>query len=269
MVVPGLRRHLAVDEPACRLKVEQRDLRLQQRRLHPLSLPRYLPFKERGENAERAVEAGPQVGDRDADAHRALSGQAGDRHEAAHALGDLVKAGTFRIWPILPEAGDAAIDEARIDLAQRLVVDLQLVLYVGPVVLDQHVGPRHELRQHLATGRLLEVERHAALVAMQVLEVGAVAAAESFFTRRLDFDDLGAPVGELPHAGRAGPHPRQVDDGKAFERLGTHPQLLTLSSSTRTICAGSISSQTGSCSLTTLAGGANTRSRSPPSTPKT
>ena len=34
-----------------------------------------------------------QVGDRNADPHRPLAGQAGDRHQPAHALGDLIEAG--------------------------------------------------------------------------------------------------------------------------------------------------------------------------------
>ena len=56
----------------------------------------------------RAEEAGGEIGDRDADAHRALPRQAGDRHQPAHALRDLVEARAGRVGPVLAEAGDAA-----------------------------------------------------------------------------------------------------------------------------------------------------------------
>ena len=51
-----------------------------------------------------------QVGDRDADAHRALARQAGDRHQPAHALRDLVEARPLAIRPVLAEARDAGVD---------------------------------------------------------------------------------------------------------------------------------------------------------------
>ena len=64
---------------------------------------------------ERREEPGGEIGERDAGAHRAAAGLAGDRHEARHALRDLVDAGPVAIGPVLAEAGDAGIDEARID----------------------------------------------------------------------------------------------------------------------------------------------------------
>src|SRR5260370_40336978 len=66
VIVAGLRRHLFGDEPARRLEVGQRDLRLKQRGAHPLALAGYLALAQRNQEAERATESGPQVGDRDA-----------------------------------------------------------------------------------------------------------------------------------------------------------------------------------------------------------
>ena len=107
-----------------------------------------------------------------------------------------------------------------------LVVDLQPLLHVGPEVLDHHVG----LLDH-AAGRPrgppcdFRLSVMLALVAVQVLEVGALArAARRVAARRvrrhLDLDDIGAPVGELAHAGRARPHAGQVENGEARKRLG-------------------------------------------------
>ncbi len=66
----------------------------------------------------------------------------------------------------------------------------------------------------------LEIEREASLVAVQVLEVGAMAAAGVVLLghRHLDLDDIGAPVGELPHADRPAAHPREVEHLEARQR---------------------------------------------------
>ena len=81
--------------------------------------------------------------------------------------------------------------------------------------------------------RRLEIQRHAALVAVQVLKIRAVvrAAHRLRSPAALDLDDIGAPVGELPHAGRAGAHPRQIEHRETRKRLrgtGKRHRLLLL-----------------------------------------
>ncbi len=68
------------------------------------------------------------------------------------------------------------------------------------------------LRNAAQTGLGLQVQRQAALVAVQVLEIrtGAWTAELRGVDRCFDLDDIGAPVGKLPHAGRAGSDPRKV-----------------------------------------------------------
>ena len=56
-------------------------------------------------------QSGAQIGDRDADAHRALSGQTGHRHQAAHALRNLIEARPVGVGAVLAEAGDAGVDQ--------------------------------------------------------------------------------------------------------------------------------------------------------------
>ena len=158
-----------------------------------------------------------KIGNRNADAHRPVSRQAGDRHQPAHALRDLVEAGPVGVRPILAEAGDAGVDEARIDARQRLVVDAQALLHAGPEILHDHVRLLHHALERGEAFRRLEVQRHAALVAVQVLEVGALARAAHRLLRpgrRFDLDDVGAPVGELARASRPGPHAGEVEDGE-------------------------------------------------------
>ena len=58
----------------------------------------------------------------------------------------------------------------------RLVIDAEPVLHVGPVILDQHVGLAHQALENRDALRLLRSSADRALVAVQVLEIGAVAA---------------------------------------------------------------------------------------------
>jgi hypothetical protein len=133
--------------------------------------PRLLALEQRHQDAERAEQARAEIGDRDADPHRALSGQAGDRHQSAHALRDLVEARSVGVRSGLPETGNAGIDQLGIDLAQLRVVDAEPAFHVRAEILHHHVGLlHHALERRQGRGRL-EIERHAALVAVQILEV--------------------------------------------------------------------------------------------------
>src|SRR5450755_4177455 len=79
--------------------------------------------------------------------------------------------------------------------------------------------------------------------------------------RHLDLDAVGAPVGEIAHGGRAGAHPRQIEHGKAGKRSCGHGLTLGWNDySTRTMAAGSISSQTRLPISKTVLGPVETRS---------
>jgi hypothetical protein len=149
MVVAGLLGHFVRDGPARALEIEHRDLRRQQRAFDPLPLARHLAFQERDQDAHRGEDAGREVGDRDADAHRPLPRQPGDRHEAAHALGDLVEARPVAVGAALAEPGDAGIDQARVDRLERGIVDAEPLLDVGAEILDHDIGIAHQLPKNL------------------------------------------------------------------------------------------------------------------------
>ena len=146
---------------------------------------------------------------------------AGDRHQPAHPLRDLVDPGAPGIGTVLAKTGDAAVDDARVDFFDRLVIDAEPVLHIRLVVLDDDVGAPRELKEDVETFLGLQVQGHRPLVAVQVLKVGTVAPAAGsvdLLTRRLDLDDLRAPIGELAHRCRAGAMRRQVDHKKIVER---------------------------------------------------
>ena len=110
-------------------------------------------------------------------------------------------------------------------LRKALVVDAEPGLDVGAEVLDHARRRFSTSRRNTSTPLgLLQVERHRALVAVQVLEVGAVPRtarllAAGIFRQRVDLDDVGAPVRELPHAGRPGADAGQIEHGEAGQGL--------------------------------------------------
>ena len=226
MIVAGLFGHFALDQITRALEVEHENLRLQQRALDVLTPLRFLTLKKGDQNTERGKQAGGKVGDRNAGANRALAGQAGDRHQPAHALGDLIEAGPVSIRAGLAEAGNAGINEPRVDLRQRLVVDAKPLLHVRTEILDHDIGLLDHALERGQALRRFEVERHAALVAVQILKIRALArAAHLIFDagRGFDLDDIGAPIGELANAGRARAHAGEVEHRKtcqSFRRTG-------------------------------------------------
>ena len=92
-----------------------------------------------------------------------------------------------------------------IDRLYVLIGDLEAVLHIGAHVLQDYVCLGRESHESLMPLLGFQVQRDGALVAMQVLEVEAVAAAGDvlrLLDRRLDPDHVGAPVGEMTHRGR-------------------------------------------------------------------
>ena len=232
MIVAGLSGHILVDQPACGLEVEQEYLRRQERGLDILALAGFLALEQRGHYSECREQSRSHVGDRRPRAHRPLSRQAGDRHQPTHALRDLVEARPRLVGPGLAIGRDRGIDDARIDGFQVRIIDPQPPLHVGAKILDHHIGLPREPQQGRAARLAFQVERDAALVAVQVLEVGTVAGAADRVAafqpfRRLDLDHVGAPIGELARASRARAHPRQVEHRQLAERSrGTEIRLI-------------------------------------------
>jgi len=67
-------------------------------------------------------------------------------------------------------ARDAAIDDARVDFPNALIIDAELRLHVGAEVFDHDVSLFRQTPEHLEAFGILQIERHRALVAVQILE---------------------------------------------------------------------------------------------------
>src|SRR5215472_3453359 len=93
------------------------------------------------------------------------------------------------------------------------------MLDVGTKILDQHVGALNGLEEDRAAFFMLQIDRDAAFVALEVLKVGPVAAAAQLrlAVRRFDLDDLCPPIRQLAHRRRTRTHTREIENLEARE----------------------------------------------------
>src|SRR5262249_41066105 len=141
---------------------------------NPLAFARYLALEQRDQNSHCAKDPGTEIRNGNPDPNRSLAGEAGNGHQTAHALGDLVKARPLSVGAVFSEAGDRAVDDALVDRADGLIVDPEAKFDVGTVVLDDDIGRFYHPFENCDSFLFLQVERKAAFVAMEVLEVGSV-----------------------------------------------------------------------------------------------
>ena len=141
-------------------------------------------------------------------------------HKPAARLSAAVERWQMRVRPLRPVAGSGAVHQHRVDFAQRIVAHAQPLCHALAVVLHEHIGACRELMDYLSAFGRLEVDRHAALVAVARLEVGVASLAQVHIQRgrppqaapgiavqRFDLDDVRAHIAhhrgahwtELPH----------------------------------------------------------------------
>ncbi len=118
-----------------------------------------------------------------------------------------------------------AVDEFGEALLQGLVADAPRFHGAGLEVLDQRVGAFEQPQQHLAAGRLRQIEADRALVTVDADVVGGVAVmerrspiADLVAHRRLELDDVGAVIREQLRREWTAKHAREIDDLHARER---------------------------------------------------
>ncbi len=133
------------------------------------------------------------------------------QHAAHRNVVDVVADG-HRIGAVLAVAGERAIDEARVDAAQRLVVDAQALYDAGAKAFEDNVGGLREPVEDVAGGLVAQVEDEAALVAsegvvgtrpLQGIGVDGLVGTEGsvqVLGRCFDDDDVGAEVAEQHRA---------------------------------------------------------------------
>src|SRR5436190_14285225 len=143
------------------------------------------------------------------------------------------------VRPVLPVAGDRAVDEARVLLAQALVAHTEALEHARPEGLEQHVILARQSQEDVAAALLLEVDADRALVAVQREEHrGFGAVLGPLVVRRrpahvvphpgvLDLEHLGPEIGQEQRTEPAGQQPRQIEYPDALERQAHAPTPAT------------------------------------------
>ena len=151
------------------------------------------------------------VGEGDRWEQRTAVGLAAQRGESAHRLGEGGEAGALGVRAVLAESGDAQDDEPGVRRQQRVRCQVEGLQLARAHVLDEHVGGVEQLAHARVPGRVLEVERDAALAPAEDLPEQRVGVPRGrpahppgrVAGRCLDLDHVGPEVGEV--LGRPGP----------------------------------------------------------------
>ena len=192
---------------------------LEQRGLHLAAFAREFTLAQRGHGADGTEHAAHDVVDAGAGAQR-ITGAPGHVSQAAHHLHHFVK-GRAMVVGAGQEALVADVDQARVEFAQRLVIEAQLLHGAGLEVLADDVGRGDQAQRRLDATGLLEIECDAFLVAVEGRKESRPRpqqAARIVTVDGLDLDDFGTQVAQQHAAGRPHHHVGELDDTDAGVR---------------------------------------------------
>ena len=188
----------------------------QQAGLDALPAAAALADEEGGENGldgvERRAVAGEELG--------LVGGTVGagglvvDVHPSGNGVDDALVGADAGVGAGGAEAGDVGVDEAGVAGGQALVVHAETGGDAGTEARDDDVGGAGEALGVGAPFLRLEIEDDATLAA--VPHEGGVVLAAGVALRRLDFDDLGAGVGQNHGGQGASEATGEVDDSQAL-----------------------------------------------------
>ena len=198
--------------------VDQRDLDL-------LAAAEPVAGDQRQQDRVAGRHARRHVDDRRSGSHRLSIRKAVQRHEAAFGLRDRIEARTQGELALAAIGRDRAIDQPRIGRRDRRIVEAEFLHHAAGEILHHHIRFRDQFARHLQRRRIGEIERNAALVAIETEKGRALAADFRMFIvagvvasiRVFDLDHLGAEIGQRLRAGRAGNDPGEVDNQQTIE----------------------------------------------------
>ena len=189
-----------------------------------------MPVVQRHQDADDPMQRGDGVAQTDSGAHGHATRFASQMAKPRHGLGDGGESGQVFVGASLAVAADAAQDQSGVASRQRVVAKVPGLEHSRLEVLDDDIGLVGELANDVACLRVLQVERHALLVARLHLPPYArafmhqpplaqrVTAGFAGCGRRLDLDHLGAEVGERARGKGAGDQLTEFDHLESGER---------------------------------------------------
>jgi hypothetical protein len=120
-------------------------------------------------------------------------------------------------------AGDRSVDQARVALGQRLVVEPEEAQRAGAEILDDDVGRVAQAQREVERAGLVQVDADVALAGVLLGIVAGHALlrgegeARDVGRGRLDLDHLGAEVQQGARAQPPGEHAGKIDDAHAAQ----------------------------------------------------
>ena len=135
--------------------------------------PGDIALAKRRKNADDGKDRCREIGERHADANRRIVGRARGHHQPAERLDDAVHGFAGSGCRVIGAVSRyRAVDDARIARARELVPDAEPIERARREVLDDDIRLAHEVREHFARSRLLQVQRDRILAAQAVQSCG-------------------------------------------------------------------------------------------------
>ena len=134
--------------------------------------------------------------------------------------------------PGLAVSGDRAIDQFRVGLMQRGIIELQSPHHAGTEILHQHVRGRDQPANRLQSRRRLQIQNQAVLADIELAEGGRAiiphrrAGPHRLAFLGLDLDDLRPHIGEHSRAVGSGNRGRKIEDPQAREAACQIPLII-------------------------------------------
>ena len=211
------------------LDQQERQHRLEHRHMHFLALSGAFAVKQRHADHRRQHLAGQLVHHDARHVTRRAIRSGIQRGKSAHSLDHVVKRGMVLLAASFAESRRAGIDEALVALRELGVAETQPFRGAEPHVVHEHIGAIDQPQQRVLCRRLLQVQHHAALVAVEHGEIGAHSPGAAWSdpaavvaVRRFHLDHIGAHVAQLLR-GEWPKHDRcQIDHANAGERAALH-----------------------------------------------
>ena len=216
---------LPVFKKAARLVRQNRHADVEQCHVDMLPCARAVAHFQRGEDGGCGVDAGEHIRQRHTHPLRAAArhavGLAGDAHHAAHGLNHQVVTGAFGIRAVLPETGDGAINQARVERFEAVVIQPIVGQAADFEVFYQNVAVQSHLPNQGLAFRFGDINGDGAFIAVASCEIAGVGGVVALFILQkwwppvsgvvalcgtLDFDDISPQVRQHLGTPRAGEH---------------------------------------------------------------
>ena len=186
--------------------------------------------QQRGEDADDGPHAAADVERRHADAKRRRAFGPAHPEQAGERLHHRLVAGPVLQRADRPERAERAVDQARVERAERLGAQPELFQRARSHVLEHDVDAAHVLLEPGHVARVLQIERDRALAGVDAVEARADAGQERrppaarvvAPVRPLDLDDIGPQPSQRLAGERPGQVLRELEDLDAGERKGCH-----------------------------------------------